>query len=244
MNFYQLIGGIDFVVTIFTRAKILDLETIPFKPEVEKYILSLKIPDIFEELEASFLQRIDENYAANDTFPQYEIFEGFADWEIKDGFCRKKPTTRISQCIQRTMQYLRALSSPWDYHSLRLRESINPNPFAQVISHERIREIETSNNQEMIKQHARWFNEFGNLKLSEKLQVLKKMDDLQGEPKALRFMINKKYLVTISVISPNWNNNVIHIISLMISNRIYTSMIFEIGWQNKDFMSNNCREWI
>jgi len=49
--------------------------------------LSLRIPDIFEELEASFLQRNDENYAPNDTFPQYE---NFADWEIKRGFCRKK----------------------------------------------------------------------------------------------------------------------------------------------------------
>jgi len=86
LNFYQLIGGIDFGLSIFTREKILDLEAILFKLEVEKYILSLKIPDIFEELEASFLQKFDENYAPNDTFPQYEIFEGFASWEIKDGF--------------------------------------------------------------------------------------------------------------------------------------------------------------
>lgn len=70
------------------------------------------------------------------------------------------------------------------------------------------------------------------------------MDDLQGEPKALRFIINQKALVTISLISSNWNNNVIPIISLMISNRIYTSMIFELGQKNKDFMSNNCREWV
>jgi len=96
----------------------------------------------------------------------------------------------------------------------------------------------------MIKQHARWFNEFRNLRLTEKIQILQKMDDLQGEPKALRFIFNQKALVTISVISTNWNNNVIHIISLMISNRICTSMIFELGWQNKDFMSDNCREWV
>lgn len=113
LKFYQLIGGIDFCLGIFTEAKILDLETIPFKPKIEKYILSLKIPDIFEELEADFLQRFDKNYAPNDTFPQYEIFEGFSAWEIKDGFCRKNPTTRISQCIQRTLQYLKTFSSPW-----------------------------------------------------------------------------------------------------------------------------------
>ena len=180
MNFYQLIGWIDFALSIFTGEKILDLETFPFKPEVEKYIISLKIPNIFEELDASFQQRFDENYAPNDTSPQYEIFEGFADWEIKDGSCRKKPTTRISQCIQRTLQYLKTFSSPWDCHSLRLRESITPNPFAQVFSHQQIRKIKTSNNEEMIKQHAGWFNEFGNLRLTEKIQILQKMDDLQG----------------------------------------------------------------
>lgn len=96
----------------------------------------------------------------------------------------------------------------------------------------------------MIKQHAGWFNEFGNLRLTEKIQILQKMDDLQGEPKALKFIINQKALVTISVISSNWNNNVIHIISLMISNRICTSMIFELGWQNRTYMTDNCREWV
>lgn len=70
------------------------------------------------------------------------------------------------------------------------------------------------------------------------------MDDLQGEPKALRFIINQKALVAISVISTNWNNNVIHIISLMTPNRIFTSVIFELGWQNKDLTSDNCREWV
>jgi len=142
------------------------------------------------------------------------------------------------------LQYLRTFSSPWDYHSLKLRESITPNPFAQVFGHERIREIQTNNNEEMIKKHAGWFNKFGNLRLTKKIQILQKMNDLQGELKALRFIINQKALVTISVISSNWNNNVIHIISLMITNRICTSMIFELGWQNKNFMSDNCREWV
>jgi len=107
-----LIGGIDFSLGIYTGAQILDLEAIPIKRELEKYLLSLKIPDIFKELEAYFLQRFDENYAANDTFPQYEIFENFVDWEIKEGFCRKRPSIRTSQCIQRTLQYLRTFSSP------------------------------------------------------------------------------------------------------------------------------------
>lgn len=130
LNYYQIIGSIDFTLSIFTGAKLMDLEEIHIKRELENFIVSLKILDIFEELEASFLQRYDENYAVSDTFPQYEIFEGFADWEIRGGFCRKKPTTRVSQCIQRTLHYLRTFSYPWDFHSLRLRESIDPNPFA------------------------------------------------------------------------------------------------------------------
>lgn len=103
LNYYQIIGGVDFALSIYTGAKILDLEEIPIKEELTKFLVSLKIPDIFEELEASFLQRVDENYAVTDTFPQYEIFKNFADWEIREGMCRKKQVTRISQCIQRSL---------------------------------------------------------------------------------------------------------------------------------------------
>jgi len=129
LNYYQIIGSVDFALSIYTGAKILDLEEIPIKEELIKFLVSLKILDIFEELEASFLQRVDENYAVTDRFPQYEIFENFADWEIK-GVCRKIQVTRVSQCIQRSVQYLRTFAFPWDFHSLRLRKSIDPNPFA------------------------------------------------------------------------------------------------------------------
>lgn len=103
LNYYQIIGSVDFAPSLFTGAKILDLEEIPIKEEMIKYMLSLRIPDIFEELESSFLQRIDENYANTDTFPQYEIFENFADWRIQEGECRKIQVTRVSQCIQRSL---------------------------------------------------------------------------------------------------------------------------------------------
>ena len=118
LDYYQLIGGVDFALSIYTGAQMLDLEAIPIKADLERYLRLLRIPNIFEELEASFFQRNDENYAPNDTFPQYEIFENFADWEIKGGFCIKNPSTRTSQCVQRTLQYLRTFSSPWDYQSL------------------------------------------------------------------------------------------------------------------------------
>lgn len=48
LNYYQIIGGVDFALSIYTSAKILDLEEIPIKEELLKYLVSLKIPDIFE----------------------------------------------------------------------------------------------------------------------------------------------------------------------------------------------------
>jgi len=71
LNYYQIIGSIDFAFSLFTGAKVLDLEEVPIKEEMIKYLVSLRIPDTFEELESSFLQRIDDNYANTDTFPQY-----------------------------------------------------------------------------------------------------------------------------------------------------------------------------
>jgi len=41
-------------------------------------------------MEASYLQRIHVEYMDLDTFPQYEIFEPFANLEIKEGFSRNK----------------------------------------------------------------------------------------------------------------------------------------------------------
>lgn len=70
LNYYQLIGGVDFALSIYI-AQMLDLEAIPIKVDLERYLRSLRIPDIFEALEASFLQRNDENYAPSDTFPQF-----------------------------------------------------------------------------------------------------------------------------------------------------------------------------
>ena len=90
----------------------LDLEEINMNQQVERFLKSLRIPDLFEELEVAFLQINDENFAGIDSFPQYELFAPFADWEFKDGRCQKKVQVRASQCIERTLQYLRTFSSP------------------------------------------------------------------------------------------------------------------------------------
>jgi len=112
----------------------LDLEEINMTEGVQRFLVSLRIPDLFEELEAAFLQRPDENYAAIDSFPQYELFQPSADWEIKNGRCQKEMCVRSSQCVERSLQYLRTFLAPWDHHSLEFRKSVEPNPFAQLFS--------------------------------------------------------------------------------------------------------------
>lgn len=130
MNYYQIIGGIDFYVAVYVSAKMLDLEEINMNELVEHFLKSLRIPDLFEELDTAFLQQVDENFVATDSFPQYELFQPFADWEIKNGRCQKKVQVRASQCIERTLQYLRTFSEPWDYQSMEFRNPIVPNPFS------------------------------------------------------------------------------------------------------------------
>lgn len=96
LNYYQIIGGIDFSFAIYTSAKMLDLDEINITERVGRFLKSLRILDLFEEIDAAFLQRNDENFAGTDSFPQYELFEPFADWEIKNGCCRKKPQVSFS----------------------------------------------------------------------------------------------------------------------------------------------------
>src|SRR5690606_18255240 len=123
---------VDFSVPVYVTTKMLDLEEINMHEQVERFLKSLRIPDLFEELEAAFLQSNDENFAGTDSFPQYELFAPFADWEFKGGRCQKKVQVRASQCVERTLQYLRTFSSPWDYQSMEFRNPIIPNPFSQV----------------------------------------------------------------------------------------------------------------
>lgn len=57
----------------------LDLEAVNMNGLVERFLKALRIPDLFEEIEATFLQQPDENFVSTDSFPQYELFQPFAD---------------------------------------------------------------------------------------------------------------------------------------------------------------------
>lgn len=156
LNYYQIIGGIDFSLAVYTSAKMLDLDEINMNEGVQRFLTSLRIPDLFEEIDAAFLQRNDENYVGTDSFPQYELFEPFADWEIKNGRCTKKPQVRASQCVEITLQYLRTFSTPWDYQSLEFINPIVPNPFAQIYGPERLDESILADNTEEVKKITLW----------------------------------------------------------------------------------------
>ena len=74
LNYYQIIGCIEFSLAVYTSAKMMDLDEINMNDRVERFLRSLRIPDLFDEIEAAFLQRNDEKFAGTDSFPQYELF--------------------------------------------------------------------------------------------------------------------------------------------------------------------------
>ena len=74
----------------------LELDMVATRREVGLFLISLRIIDFLKELSTMYLQNPNENYAAGHTFPQYEIFEDFADWEFKNGKCQKVVSERIS----------------------------------------------------------------------------------------------------------------------------------------------------
>ena len=126
---------------------------------------------------------------------------------------------RASQCVERTLQYLRTFSTPWDYQSLELIYPISPNPFAQIYGPERIYESVLADNTEEVKKVSLWLKEFSNLKLPEKLSMIRKLEVLQGKHKVIKLLINKKALITISVMVGDWSDDVICLTILLLSTK-------------------------
>ena len=238
LNYYQIIGGIDFSVAVFVSAKMLDLEEVNMNEGVLKFLQSLRIPDLFEELDAAFLQQPEENFVSTDSFPRYELFQPFADWEIKNSRCQKKVQLRASQCVMRTLQYLKTFTEPWDYQSMEFRNPIEPNPFAQMYGTDSVLESTLSENLEQIKKISMWLREFHSLKLPEKISMIKTLEPMQGRHGVLRLIINQKALITISVSSGSWTEDSVCLINLLLSNRVCSAMMFEIGWQEQGHVSH------
>ena len=69
LNYYQLIGSVDFSFAIYSNAKMLDIEEINIHDLVERFLISLQIPDLFDEMEAAYLQSSTEYFESTHTFP-------------------------------------------------------------------------------------------------------------------------------------------------------------------------------
>ena len=99
-------------------------------------------------------------------------------------------------------------------------------------------------NTEEVKKITLWLKEFNNLRLPEKLSMIKALEELQGKHKVIKLLINQKALITISVMVGNWNDDVVCLVSLMLSTKVCSIMIFELGWQQKAEINHNCKLWI
>lgn len=172
LNYYQIIGGIDFLVAVYFMEKMLDLEEVNIEEGVLRFLQSLRIPDLFEELDATFRQQPDESFISTYSFPQYELFQPFADQEIRNGRCQKKVQLRASQIVERMLQYLRTFTEPWDYQSMEFRNPIEPNLFAQMYGRESVLESILAENLEQIKKVSMWLQEFHSFKLPEKISLI------------------------------------------------------------------------
>ena len=69
LNYYNLIGCVDFALSVFVGARMLELDMVATRREVGLFLISLRILDLLGELSAAYLQNPDENYAAGHTFP-------------------------------------------------------------------------------------------------------------------------------------------------------------------------------
>jgi len=64
---------------------------------------------------------------------------------------------------------------------------------------------------------------------------------MQGRHGVLRLIINQKALITISVSSGSWTEDFVCLINLLLSNRVCSAMMFEIGWQEQGYVSHQCK---
>jgi len=60
----------------------------------------------------------------------------------------------------------------------------------------------------------------------------------------IKLLINQKALITVSVMVGNWSDDVVCLISLLLSTKVCSSMIFELGWQQQENINHNCKLWI
>jgi len=97
---------------------------------------------------------------------------------------------------------------------------------------------------EQIRKVSQWLQEFPSMKLFEKISLLKTLEPMQGRKGILRLSVNQKSMITICISSADWGEDAVCLISLLLSNAVCSSMIFELGWQETGQLSNQCKLWV
>jgi hypothetical protein len=87
LNYYGLIGCIEFSFGLYNTVKFLDLAEVPILQKVHSMIYSFHISDWWEEVEAAYLQSSYTHYDWDHTFSLFIIHSPCVDWEIKNGLC-------------------------------------------------------------------------------------------------------------------------------------------------------------
>jgi len=42
----------------------------------------------------------------------------------------------------------------------------------------------------------------------------------------------------------NWNDDIVCLINFLLSTKVCSSIIFELGWQQQENISHNCKLWV
>jgi len=74
--------------------------------------------------------------------------------------------------------------------------------------------------------------------------MIRTLEKLQGRFGVIKLLVNQKELITISVMVGNWSDDVVCLINLLLSTKVCSSMIFELGWQQQENINHNCKLWI
>ena len=101
-----------------------------------------------------------------------------------------------------------------------------------------------ADNTEEVKKITLWLKEFNNIKFPENLSMIRTLEELQGKHKVIKFLINQKSFITINFMVGDWSDDVICLMSLLLSTKVFSSIIFDLGWQQKVDINHNCKIWV
>ena len=126
-------------------------------------------------------------------------------------------TERISQCVERTLMYIKCYGVPWDFQSSEIQEVISPDPLMQLYTTEQASLLRIANNQEKTAKLWQWCLEYPRSKLHDKRQFISKIEESIGESTTLKLIVNNNAFVTTIVSSGEWTEDIFCIVTILLS---------------------------